>query len=289
MDKLKVRGISKRYGKKRVLDNLSFELEPAKIYGLLGRNGAGKTTLLNIITDRIFANSGQVLLGDATVAGNRAALAQIYLMSEADLVAKHTKFSELAAVLAATYGFDFAEARRMLAGFGLDEQAVLAKLSTGLKTAAKLVLALNVRANYVFLDEPTLGLDANHRELFYQELMKTYEARPRTFVISTHLINEVQQLLEGVIILDDSKIIKDQPVNDLLANAYEISGPAAKVDEYTAGMTVLTTRQLGKIKTATVVEPLPDQRVIPDQVKLDHLDLQHTFTALTTHGGMNND
>ena len=285
MDKFKVRGISKRYGKKRVLDNLSFELEPAKIYGLLGRNGAGKTTLLNIITDRIFANSGQVLLGDATVAGNRAALAQIYLMSDADLVAKHTKFSELATVLDATYGFDFTEARRMLAGFDLDDQAVLAKLSTGLKTAAKLVLALNVRANYVFLDEPTLGLDANHRELFYQELMKTYEARPRTFVISTHLINEVQQLLEGVIILDDSKIIKDQPVADLLANAYEISAPAAKVDEYTAGLTVLTSRQLGKIKTVTVVEPLPDQRVIPDQVKLAHLDLQHTFTALTNKGG----
>lgn len=285
MDKLKVTGISKRFGRKQILNDISFELEPAKIYGLLGRNGAGKTTLLNIITDRIFAQSGTVTLGDAPVKGNPAALQQIYLMSEADLVAKSVKISDLAQVLDANYGFDFDEARRMLKGFGIDEHAVLAKLSTGLKTAAKLTLALNVRAGYIFLDEPTLGLDANHRELFYQELMKTYEARPRTFVISTHLINEIQQLLEGVIILDDAKIIKDQPVADLLEHAYEISGPVALVDEYTEGLKVLTTRQLGKIKTVTVVEPLPDLRVIPDQVKLAHLDLQHTFTALTNHGG----
>ena len=87
-------------------------------------------------------------------------------------------------------------------------------------------MALNVNANYIFLDEPTLGLDANHRELFYQELMRTYEERPRTFVISTHLISEVQQLLEDVIILDHATIIKNEAVTDLLANAYEISGPA---------------------------------------------------------------
>ena len=285
MNKLTIQHVKKRFGRKQILNDVSFELAPAKIYGLLGRNGAGKSTLLNIMTNRIFANQGQVLLGQTPVANNQAALSELYLMSEVDLLMKHTEVKDTFAMAEDAYGqFDFANATRMLNAFGISEKDTLAKLSTGLRTAAKLTVALNVNANYIFLDEPTLGLDANHRELFYQELMRTYEERPRTFVISTHLISEVQQLLEDVIILDHATIIKNEAVTDLLANAYEISGPADLVAEYTAGMQILTSRQLGKIQAVTVVAALDDHRVLPDQVKLAHLDLQKTFTALTNGG-----
>ncbi|QLL70667.1 ABC transporter ATP-binding protein [Lactobacillus sp. 3B(2020)] len=285
MEKLKVQTITKRYGRKVILDAVSFELQPAKIYGLLGRNGAGKSTLLNIITNRIFANQGQVMLGEQNVNNNQASLGQFYLMSEAELNLKHTKIKDLFNGAELAYGnFDFKNARRMLTAFKISEDQTLAKLSTGLKTAAKLTVALNVNADYIFLDEPTLGLDANHRELFYQELMRTYGERPRTFVISTHLINEVQQLLENVIILDQGKIIVDEPVIDLLAKAYEISGPANLVDQYTHGLKILTSHNFSRIKTVTVVEKLAEQRILPDQVKVDHLDLQKTFTALTDGG-----
>lgn len=285
MEKLKVQAITKRYGRKMILNGVSFELQPAKIYGLLGRNGAGKSTLLNIITNRIFATQGEVKLGDQNVNNHQASLGQFYLMSEAELSLKHIKIKELFDGAELAYGnFDFVNARRMLTAFGISEDQTLTKLSTGLKTAAKLTVALNVNANYIFLDEPTLGLDANHRELFYQELMRTYGERPRTFVISTHLINEVQQLLEDVIILNQGKITVDEPVADLLARAYEISGPADLVDQYTQGLKILTSHNFGRIKTVTVVEKLAEQRVLPDQVKIDHLDLQKTFTALTNGG-----
>ena len=285
MEKLKVQTITKRYGRKVILDAVSFELQPAKIYGLLGRNGAGKSTLLNIITNRIFANQGAVMLGEQNVNNNQASLGQFYLMSEAELNLKHTKIKDLFSGAELAYGnFDFENARRMLTAFKISEDQTLAKLSTGLKTAAKLTVAFNVNADYIFLDEPTLGLDANHRELFYHELMRTYGERPRTFVISTHLINEVQQLLENVIILDRGKIIVDEPVIDLLAKAYEISGPANLVDQYTHGLKILTSHNFSRIKTVTVVEKLAEQRTLPDQVKVDHLDLQKTFTALTDGG-----
>lgn len=170
MNKLTIQHVKKRFGRKQILNDVSFELAPAKIYGLLGRNGAGKSTLLNIMTNRIFANQGQVLLGQTPVADNQAALSELYLMSEVDLLMKHTKVKDTFAMAEDAYGqFDFANATRMLNAFGISEKDTLAKLSTGLRTAAKLTVALNVNANYIFLDEPTLGLDANHRELFYQE------------------------------------------------------------------------------------------------------------------------
>ena len=84
MKKLTIQHVKKRFGRKQILNDVSFELAPAKIYGLLGRNGAGKSTLLNIMTNRIFANQGQVLLGQTPVANNQAALSELYLMSEVD-------------------------------------------------------------------------------------------------------------------------------------------------------------------------------------------------------------
>ena len=148
-------------------------------------------------------------------------------------------------------------------------------------------MALNVNANYVFLDEPTLGLDANHRELFYKELVKSYQEKPRTFVLSTHLIDEIQQLVEYVLILADHQLIADADVEEMLDRAHTVTGPEKLVDQYVAGLRVLSTDQLGTVKTAYVYDQLDDQRVIPDQVKLGHYDLQKLFIELTNGGSKN--
>ena len=81
-------------------------------------------------------------------------------------------------------------------------------LSTGYKSIFKLVLALSVNVPYLFLDEPVLGLDANHREMFYRILLEKYIEEPFTIVISTHLIEEVASVIEHVVILKDGKIVK---------------------------------------------------------------------------------
>lgn len=282
MDQLTVKQITKKYRRSMVLDNVSFTLAPAKIYGLLGRNGAGKTTLLNIISNRIFPTSGEVLLGNQNINNNDEALGKIFLMSEANLYSREMKINQTFDLADAAYGdFNYQLANHLLAAFELDGNARVTNLSTGQRTASKLIVALAVKADYIFLDEPILGLDANHRELFYQELVKTYQEAPRTFVLSTHLIEEIQQLVERVIILDHHRITLDDDLDAILAKAYEISGPANLVDEYTAGLKVLHSTMLGKIKTAYVFDQLDDTRVIPDQVKIGHYDLQHLFIYLT--------
>ena len=195
---------------------------------------------------------------------------------------KRTRVSDMFRLADDGYGhFNFTLAHRLTKAFGVQEKAHLSNLSTGLTTIAKLITALCVNADFIFLDEPTLGLDAGHRELFYRELMKTYEERPRTFVLSTHLISEVQPLVEHVWILDDHQFICNENVDDLLANAYAISGPAELVDEYTTELKVLDHQTISNIKTVYVVQPLDETKVIPDRVKIEHIDLQKAFMALT--------
>lgn len=282
MTTLKINQLSKSFGHHQILDKISFQIHDHKIYGLLGRNGAGKSTLLNIISNRNFPSDGEVLLDNHSINNNSAALQQIYLMSESNMYPKRTRVSDMFTMADQGYGnFQFAMAHRLTKAFGVDEKSQLRNLSTGLTTIAKLITALCVNAEFIFLDEPTLGLDAGHRELFYRELMKTYEERPRTFVLSTHLISEIQSLVEHVWIINDHHLIENTDVDDLLNKAYAISGPADEVDKFTADLHVLDHQTISNIKTAYVVQPISDQKAIPDQIKVEHLDLQKTFMALT--------
>ena len=284
VNELMVNHVTKRYRRHTVIDEVNFNLAPAKIYGLLGRNGAGKSTLLNIITNRIFPTSGMVAMGPQNVNNNDEELGKIYLMSESNMYPKTTRVKRMLADADSFYGkFDFANARRMLGQFGINEKARFSNLSTGQKTAVKITIALNVNAPYVLLDEPTLGLDVNYRETFYRELLRTYSEKPRTFVLSTHLISEVQQLVEDVLILHEGKIIVNEPVEELLGRAFLVSGPAQLVDEYTAGQTTTDSQTIGNLKETAVIGELDALRPIPDQVQIKHLDLQRTFTALTNH------
>lgn len=285
MDQLIVKNIVKKYRRQTVLDNISFTLEPAKIYGLLGRNGAGKTTLLNIMSNRIFPTSGEVQIGNEDVNNNDDLLSKIFLMSEVNLYPRQMKISQTFDLADAAYNnFDYDLAHRLLKVFGLNDRMKITNLSTGQRTASKLIVALAVNADYVLLDEPILGLDATHRDSFYKELVKTYQERPRTFVLSTHLIEEIQQLVEHVLIMDQHHIIINEDTEGLLAKAYAISGPEKMVDEYTAGLKVLKMEMMGNIKTAYLLDHLDEQRVIPDQVKIGHYDLQHLFIYLTNGG-----
>lgn len=279
---IQVQAIQQAFHGQTVLDNLNLTLEPNKIYGLLGRNGAGKSTLLNIISNRIPAMHGTVSLDGESMRDNNQTLGKLYLMSEVDLYPERAKVGQLFKTTALLYGgFDDAYAQKLTTAFGLDVNARFGKLSTGYRTIFKLIIALCVPVDYVLLDEPVLGLDANHRELFYQELIETYSDHPRTFVISTHLIEEIANLIEHVFVLNDHHIIVDGDVTEILAKSYAISGPKNDVETYSQGLNIIGQDHLGGITAHYVYGTLEDDRPIPDTVKIEHLDLQKLFVSLT--------
>ncbi|AYJ36395.1 ATP-binding cassette domain-containing protein [Lactiplantibacillus argentoratensis] len=279
---IQVQAVQQAFRGQTVLDNLNLTIKPNTIYGLLGRNGAGKSTLLNIISNRIFADSGTVTMDNKTMCDNDHTLGKVYLMSEVNLYSERSRVKQLFKTTALLYGdFDDAHANKLAQTFGLDLNACFGKLSTGYRTILKLIIALCVPADYVFLDEPVLGLDANHREIFYQELIETYSDHPRTFVISTHLIEEIANLIEHVFVLDNHHIIVDGDVTDILGQSYAVTGPQTDVSTYTDGLNIIGQDHLGGITAHYVYGPLNNDRPIPDTVTVEHLDLQKLFVNLT--------
>lgn len=288
MSEIVVKNLSQNFGKKTVLNQINLTITEGKIYGLLGNNGAGKSTLLNLLSTRLLLKEGEILLDGQPIMNNDELLGQIYLMSERDFYAKSQKLSKILRDTALFYGdFDFEYAAKLARAFKVDLKQIYGKLSTGYRSIFKLIIALCVPAKFIFLDEPVLGLDASHRELFYKELLESYINKPRTFVISTHLIEEIAASLEHVFILANSKLLLDEDVEDVLKQAYLITGPKDEVDAYTQDLNVIGKENLGNLQGSYVYGALDEQRILPDLVNIEHVDLQRLFIYLTSPSNPN--
>jgi ABC-2 type transport system ATP-binding protein len=189
MSTIEIKNVYKSYVKTAALKNVSATFVDGKICGFLGRNGAGKTTLLNIITNRLFADHGQVWIdGEPTVENDRAQ-GKIFYMTEKNLYPKDMRVRDVFRLTRGFYPqFDLDYANSLADRFKLEVGKKIGGLSTGYLTIFKLVLTLASNAPVIIFDEPALGLDANHRDLFYKELVAHYNAAPNTVIVSTHLI-----------------------------------------------------------------------------------------------------
>ena len=273
--------VSKSFGPVRALNRVSVTLEEGKIYGLLGRNGAGKSTLLNVLTDRIFPEEGSVTVDGEPVRDNDRALSKMYLMSEKNCYPESMRVKEAFRWTKEFYpDFDQEFAWNLAAAFELNTNAKVNKLSTGYSSIFKLVVALSVNTPYVLLDEPVLGLDANHRDLFYRTLLSRYTQRPFTVVISTHLIEEVASLIEDVVVIHKGEVLRQGSCQDLLSQGYTVTGPKGLVEEYLKGKNVLGVDALGGLESAYVLGD-PDRSSLPQGLELSGLDLQKLFILMT--------
>jgi ABC-2 type transport system ATP-binding protein len=277
---IEIQNLTKRFGKTTALDGLNVRFGENKIYGLLGRNGAGKTTLLNIITGRLFADQGSVTLDGEEVVENDAALSKIYLMSEKTLYPPQMKIREVFKWSKLFYpDFDTVFADDLSGQFHLDVRKPVKSLSTGYNSIFKLIVALSTNAPYLLLDEPVLGLDANHRDLFYRTLLARYADKPSTVVLSTHLVEEVSNVVEDVVIIDNGQVLRNESRETLLSSGYTVSGFARVVDVFLEGKNVIGAEALGRLKTAYVLGERPEQ--VPEGVEVSRLDLQKLFVRLT--------
>lgn len=284
MNAIQIKNITKRYKNVTALDDVSFSFEFGKIYGFLGRNGAGKTTLINIIANRIFADSGEILIDDIPVKENMKVHEKIFCMSEADLYDTNLKIKNHFKWIDRFYdSFNLEKALDIAKKFNLDMNKKFKALSKGYQSIFKLTVALSLEVPYVIFDEPVLGLDANHRELFYDLLLKDYEKNERTIIIATHLIEEVANIIEEVVLIDKGKVLLQQNVGDLLETGYSVSGLAQEVDAYCEDKNVIGYDELGSLKLAYVLgekAPLPQG----SNLQISAMNLQKLFVKLTEKG-----
>ena len=278
---IEIKDVSKNFGTTQALSRVNLTFDNNKIYGLLGRNGAGKTTLLNIITNRIFADEGEVIVDGIPSKENDQALQKIYMMSEKNYYPTNMKIKEIFAWTKNFYqDFDMDYAKKLADLFDLNINKNVKSLSTGYTSIFKVIIALSVNTPYVLLDEPVLGLDANHRDIFYKLLIEKYSNFPCTIVISTHLIEEVSTVIEDVIIIKKGTIIKNQSREELLSQGYTISGKASSVDSFIVDKNVIGTETIGGLKSAFILGSI-NKETIPTDLEVTKLDLQKLFVQLT--------
>ncbi|MFJ4168624.1 ABC transporter ATP-binding protein [Paenarthrobacter sp. NPDC089714] len=254
---VEARNLNKRYKDLNALDNVDLKLTSNRIYGLLGRNGAGKTTLMSILTAQAFATSGEALVFGASAYENDAVLSRLCFIRESqkypdDFQPRHAFRS--AALFYKNWDQDFAD--RLAEDFQLPVKRRIKKLSRGQLSAVGVIIGLASRAELTFFDEPYLGLDAVARQLFYDRLVEDYAEYPRTIILSSHLIDEVANLLEHVVVIDRGRIIMDADAEDIRGSAVTVSGSADKVDSFLAGRRILHRETLGSLASVTVDEAL---------------------------------
>ncbi|MFJ5990094.1 ATP-binding cassette domain-containing protein [Lentzea sp. NPDC092896] len=280
-----VQGLSVRYGNMTAVDDMSFSLSGNKIYGLLGRNGSGKTSLMSALAGYRKA-SGSVQLDGLPVFENAAAMRQVCLVRHsADAADKGDKVShvlEYGAAWRDTWDDEYALELAELFGIGLKTK--VGALSLGKRSALGVVIGLASRSPLTMLDESHLGMDTPTRYAFYDALLNDFMEHPRTIIISTHLIEELASLLEEVLIIDSGRLVLQEEADVLRSRGTEVTGNASDVDEFTAALTVLSEKSLGRTKAAMVYGALDDDQLIRARglgLELGPIALQDMFVHLT--------
>ena len=257
------------------------------IYGLLGRNGAGKTTLMSILTAQNFATSGTARVFGADPYENAGVLQRVCFVRESQKYpedALPTHAFRMASLFFPNWDQGFAD--ELVAAFELPLKTRIKKLSRGQLSAVGVIIGLASRAEITFFDEPYLGLDAVARQLFYDRLIEDYAEHPRTVILSSHLIDEVSNLIERVVVIDGGRILLDEETDAVRSRAATIVGDAAAVEAFAAGREVIHRESLGHVTSVTVLGELTAaDRVALQASGLDlaPVSLQQLIVRLTQH------
>jgi ABC-2 type transport system ATP-binding protein len=254
MTVIECRGLTKVYGGAKALNNLSCKIEENKITGLIGRNGAGKTTLLKIIAGYLKETSGELTVFSETPFNNLQVSANVIFIHDQMNLPTSLNLKEILETAASFYeNWDHDLANRLLEYFSLNPLQHHNGLSKGMKSTFNAILGLASRVPLTLFDEPTSGMDAAVRKDFYRALLKDYLAHPRTIIISSHHLNEIEDLLEDILLMKDGKELLHLPIADLKEWGIGLQGKTAIVDEWTQNKELIYQKSVGLDQSYVVV------------------------------------
>ncbi|MBT8066444.1 MAG: ABC transporter ATP-binding protein [Gammaproteobacteria bacterium] len=233
------RGVSKHFGAVRAVDNVSFEIEQGKILGLIGPNGAGKTTLLKAVLGLTDFDGELSVLGLDPFRQRKELLRNICFIADVAVLPRWIRVTQLLDFVEAVHpNFSRKRAEGFLSQTKVRSDAKVRELSKGMVTQLHLSIIMAIDAKLLVLDEPTLGLDIIFRKEFYGNLLNDYFDEQRTILITTHQVEEIENLLTDIMFIDDGKILLDKPM-DALADTY--------VELLTSGEEAVKAKGLGPI------------------------------------------
>ncbi|WP_328589221.1 ABC transporter ATP-binding protein [Litchfieldia alkalitelluris] len=256
---IQISNVTKKFGANTALNNLQLTLEENKIYGLLGRNGAGKTTLMQLVAGHHLPTAGEVKVQGKNPFNNRNVLKDICFINESNNFKKRLKIKEVLKLASLFYpNWSEETVTRLLPVFKLDLKMNTKGLSKGMESALGIIIGLASRAKLTIFDEPYIGLDASARYKFYDILLEEYEEYPRTFILSTHLIDEVSNLFEEVILRREGELLLHQTTDEMIGKSLMISGKKNVVDSFVIGKQVIHESTLAGSKTVMLYGEMYD-------------------------------
>ncbi|MBD5786118.1 ABC transporter ATP-binding protein [Cellulosimicrobium terreum] len=293
---VEVRDVVVRYGRhdeRPALDAATLTVRPGTITGLLGRNGAGKTTLAALLAGFRRPTSGSVAVGAEggleDPFENVWTAAHTQLVRESGDVWNDSKAKDTLDYYAALRPhWDADLAARLLDEFEISPRKKLNTLSRGKRSAFGAVLGLASRAPLTIFDEVYLGMDAPSRYAFYDAMVADYTEHPRTIVLSSHLIAEVERLFEDVVIVDRGRVLLAEPADDVRARGVSLTGASDVVERFVAGREVLARQRLGSTAQVTLFGLFDsDERAAAATAGLDvgSVPVQDLFVHLTRQSG----
>ena len=213
MKVLEVKNVSKSFDGKKIIDNVSFSIEKGKIVGLLGRNGSGKSTILKMINDLLTIDSGEILINGQRVSEKTKSFVSFlpertYLESGQTVEQVFKFFEEF------YKDFDRQKAEKLLKELDLELNVSLSKMSKGMKEKVQLVLVMSRNALLYVLDEPLGGVDPASRDHILKTILSNF-GEESSLLITTHLIADVEKILDDVIFIEKGKIILNQDADSL--------------------------------------------------------------------------
>lgn len=245
MDIIQCNQLSKNFRKKTAIKNINCQFQKGKIYGLIGLNGSGKTTLLQLLCGRLIPTNGtatidgKIILENSTLIQSMV-LANNYVPKTSMSIGSYYQTGKL------NYpAWDEDYFQELVHIFNINLKGNISSLSFGNLTLFHIIFALATKAAFVLLDEPTTGLDALNRDKLYQMIAKEHERTDRTFIISTHQIDEMSNLFEEILMLKAGELFLNKSTLELLENAYFIRGDADQLTQIIQHKNILATEQFG--------------------------------------------
>ena len=210
---LECENLSKNYGSVKALDNLTLKIESGKIVGLLGPNGHGKTTLIKTLSGLLSKDKGKVLIDGKRIGVGTKKI--VSYLPERSYLSPEMKIKEVVSFFQEFYeDFDAKKADAMLGELSLDKESKLKSLSKGNREKVQLIMVMSRKAKLYLLDEPMGGVDPAARDYTLKTIISNY-SEDATVIISTHLIQDVEQILDEVVFLKEGKVMLHSDVDEL--------------------------------------------------------------------------
>jgi len=241
------RGLTKHYGKSKAVDNLSFEIQPGRIVGLIGANGSGKTTTLKAILGLIPAEGELKALGLDPRAQRDALMQDVSFIADVAILPRWIKVHELIKFMEGVHPkFDRIKAERYIANTKIQSHMRVKELSKGMVVQLHLALIMAVNAKLLILDEPTLGLDILYRKQFYRSLLEDYFDADKTIIITTHQIEEIEHVVSDLIFINKKRIVLQKSMDSMATRFIEVDVSAEQLSAAQALQPIDQRNVLGK-------------------------------------------